>query len=43
MTGVAGAARSTSSISERNLVKSRYSGPEKYIIATPLLLPMDLK
>ena len=28
---------------EGNLVKSGYFGPEKYIIATPLLLPMDLK
>ena len=26
-----------------NLVKSGYFGPEKYIIATPVLLPMDLK
>ena len=26
-----------------NLVTSGYFGPEKYIIATPLLLPMDRK
>ena len=36
--GLGSAARSISSTSKGNLVKSGYSGPEKYIIATPLLL-----
>ena len=44
MTGVAvglgSAARSTRSTSKR---KSNKIGKDKYVIATPLLLPMDLK
>ena len=47
MTGVAvglgSAARSTSSTNKRKSVKSGYFGPEKYVIATPLLLRFGLR
>ena len=36
--GLGSAARSTSSTKKGNLITSGYSGPEKCVIATPLLL-----